>query len=147
MFKKILCAIDGSIHALRAAELASGLAAEHGATLTFLTVTKEFKVTDELKRFIQLENLAGEPQYVLDEFTEDMLQKARDAAREAKVTDFDTLVRIGPPARTIVAEADRGGYDTVVLGSRGQGDPEAFMLGSVSHKVANLAKGTVIVVK
>lgn len=147
MFTKILCAVDGSNHALRAAELASEMAAKYGASLTFLTVTKELKVTDELKRFIEVENLAGEPQYVLDDFTEEVLQKARDAARAAKVGDFKTEVRTGPPARTIVSQADREGCDAIVMGSRGQGDPEAFMLGSVSHKVSNLAHCTVITVK
>ena len=147
MFKKILCAVDGSTHSLKAAELASDLAAKHGGALTFLTVSKELKMTDQLKQYIEIENLAGEPQYVLDEYTEDVMQRAKDAARAAGVEKFDVQIKTGPPARTIVHVAEKGHYDALVMGSRGQGDPEAFMLGSVSHKVSNLSRCTVICVK
>lgn len=67
MFAKILCAMDGSDHSQRAAEHACLLAARFGSALSFLTVTKEIKVTDEVRRYLQVEQLAGEPQYVVDE--------------------------------------------------------------------------------
>ncbi|MHC5024763.1 MAG: universal stress protein, partial [Planctomycetota bacterium] len=35
----------------------------------------------------------------------------------------------------------------IVMGSRGHGDLEGLLLGSVSHKVASLAKCTVVTVK
>ena len=147
MFSKILCAVDGSRHSLEAARTASEMAVKFGAKLTFLTVAKELKMTDEVKRFIELENLAGEPQYVLDDYTEQVLQEAKDAARAAGVDDFKTEVRVGPPARTIMQFADRNGFDTIVLGSRGHGDVEGVLLGSVSHKVASLAKSTCVTVR
>ena len=84
MFQKILCAVDGSEHAAKAAEAASELAAKHGGTVTFLTVTKDFKINDEVKRFIELENLTGEPQYVLDSYATKVLQQAKDTARALK---------------------------------------------------------------
>jgi nucleotide-binding universal stress UspA family protein len=147
MFSKILCAVDGSQHALKAAKLASELAERFGAKLTFLTVTKELKMTDEVKRFIELEHLAGEPQYVLDDYTEQVIQEAKDAARAIGVTEVAAEVKTGHPARVIVNSAERGDYDAVILGGRGHGDLEGLLLGSVSHKVASLAKCTVITVK
>ena len=147
MFSKILCAVDGSQHALKAAQLASKMAERFGAKLTFLTVTKELKMNDEIRRFMELEHLTGEPQYVLDEYTEHVIQEARDAARAAGVKEIATEIKTGHAARVIVSTAERGDYDTVGIGNRGHGDLEGFLLGSVSHKVTSLAKCTVITVK
>ncbi len=147
MFKNILCAMDGSDHSLRAAEQASVLAAQFRARLHFLTVTKEIKVTDEVRRYLQMEQLAGEPQYVLDEYAEAIMRKARDLAQKVGVQDVETLVRVGQPARTIVHVAEQLEADCIVMGSRGLGDFEGLLLGSVSHKVASLAKCTCVTVK
>lgn len=147
MFKNILCAMDGSDHSLRAARQAAVLAARFDAPLTFVTVTKEIRVTDEVRRYLQMEQLAGEPQYVLDEFAQTIMQQAQAAAAEAGVKQVETLVRVGQPARTIVHVAEQVGADTIVMGSRGLGDFEGLLLGSVSHKVASLARCTCITVK
>ena len=147
MFDKILCAVDGSEHAYKAAQLASELAATHKGELTFLTVTKAVKMNETVRHYIEVEHLAGEPQYVLDQYTESVMQRSRDAARDNGVANAKTEVKTGNPARVIVQLAERGGFDTIVLGSRGLGDLEGFLLGSVAHKVASLAKCTVITVK
>ena len=147
MFKKILCAVDGSDHAVKAADLAAKMAAASKAKLTYITVTKELKMTEEVKRYIEVEHLSGTPQYVLDEYTEKVIQKAKDEARAEGVTDVSAEIKVGNPARVIVDFAKRGAYDVLVIGNRGLGDVEGFLLGSVSHKVANLAPCTVITVK
>ncbi|MFQ5774161.1 MAG: universal stress protein [Kiloniellaceae bacterium] len=147
MFKNILCAVDGSAHALKAAEAASELAAKLGASLTFLTVTKELKVTDEIKRYMEIEHLTGSPQYVLDEMTDRVLDEANDCAARCGVQNARTEVKTGNPARTIVAHAERSGADLIVMGSRGHGDIGGVLLGSVSHKVSSLAKCSCMTVK
>jgi nucleotide-binding universal stress UspA family protein len=147
MFQRLLCAMDGSEHSLRAAEHAAALAARFGASLSFLTVTKEIKVTDEVRRYLQVEQLAGEPQYVLDEHAQSIMRKARQMAKKAGVAKAETLIRTGQPARTIVQVAEEIEADAIVMGSRGLGDIEGLLLGSVSHKVATLAKCTCITVK
>jgi nucleotide-binding universal stress UspA family protein len=147
MFKNIVCAVDGSQHALRAAELASELAAKIGAKLTFLTVTKPIKLTEDVKAYMAAEHLTGSPQYVLDEMTEEIISEARDCARKAGIKNPKTEVKVGNPARAIVTFAERTGADLIVLGGRGHGDIEGLLLGSVSHKVANLAKCTVMTVR
>ncbi|MDX1711422.1 MAG: universal stress protein [Rhodovibrionaceae bacterium] len=147
MFKKILCAVDGSDNARRAAEVAAQLASKFGAKLTLLTVAKKLEVTEQVKRFMELEHISGEPQYVLDEMTEKILDEAKDAARAAGVPELKTEVKTGHPARTITQFADRINADCIVVGSRGMGDTEGFFLGSVSHKISSLAKCTVITVR
>ncbi len=147
MFENIVCAVDGSRHAIKAAKLASEFAIVGNAKLTFLTVTKRVKVTEELRHYLQVENLgSGEPQYVLDKFTKNILDKVRSLAKEAGV-EAATETREGQPARTIVDFAARTNCDAIILGSRGHGDMEGGFLGSVSHKVTSLAKCTVVTVK
>lgn len=147
MFLNILCAMDGSEHSLRAAEQACVLAARFGAKLHFLTVTKEIKVNDEVRRYLQMEQLAGEPQYVLDEYATAIMHKARALASAKGIDEVETLIRVGQPARTIVQVAEQVEADTIVMGSRGLGDFEGLLLGSVSHKVASLARCTCVTVK
>lgn len=147
MFKNILCAVDGSAHALKAAETASKLAAKLDASLTFLTVTKELKVTDQIKRYMEIEHLTGTPQYVLDDMTDEVLSKAKDCARECGVKNARTEVKLGNPARAIVNYAERNNIDLIVLGGRGLGDIGGALLGSVSHKVTSLAKCACLMVK
>ena len=147
MFKNIVCAVDGSDHARKAAVMASELAANAGAKLTFLTVTKEIKVTDEIKRYMELEHLTGSPQYVVDEMTDKVLEDAKDCAISSGVKDPRTEVKTGNPARVIVTYAEREGADVIILGGRGHGDIGGTLLGSVSHKVNSLAKCTCITVK
>ena len=147
MYKHILCAVDGSDHALKAAEVAADLAEKYGAALTILTVTKELKLTEELKRFMQVEHLTGSPQYVLDEMTDRVLDEAKDTARRHGIENPKSEVRTGHPARVIVNYAERNNVDAIVMGGRGIGDLEGTLLGSVSHKVASMAKCTCITVK
>ena len=56
------------------------------------------------------------------------------------------FIKPGPPARTIVQFAREKGCDLIVLGSRGLGATEGYLLGSVSHKVTGLADCPVMVV-
>jgi nucleotide-binding universal stress UspA family protein len=147
MFQNILCAVDGSEAALRAAKTAAELAAKFGGALTLLTVAKKLELTEQVKRYMEIEHISGEPQYVLDEMTEKILAEAKDAARNAGVPKLKTEVKTGHPARTITQFAERTKADCIVMGSRGMGDTEGFFLGSVSHKVASLAKCTVITVR
>ena len=147
MFSNIVCAVDGSKHALKAARLASELAVAGGADLTFLIVTKPLKLTEEVKHYLEIENLGtSEPQYVLDKFTKNVLDQARAVAKDIGAA-AKSETTAGQPARTIVNFATRSNCDAIVLGSRGHGDLEGGFLGSVSHKVTSLAKCTVVTVR
>ncbi len=97
MFERILCCVDGSEHALRAAGSACALAARFGGTLTFLTVAKELQPSESVRRFMALEHLSGEPQYVLDEYTEEILDKAKDVAEAQGLRGVRSEVRTGNP--------------------------------------------------
>lgn len=147
MFDRILIALDGSAHALRAAEVGCGLAAGSAAEVHLLTVTRPIRVTPRLRQYLEAENLMGEPKYVLDEMTRNILSEARKIATEAGVSKVRTEVREGKPARSIVDYADNNDIDMIVLGGRGVGDVEGALLGSVSHKVSSLCTCTCVIVK
>jgi len=54
---------------------------------------------------------------------------------------------LGDPAEMIEQVAEKGGYDTVVVGARGLGALGRFLQGSVSEHVATHASATVLVAR
>lgn len=147
MFKNILCAVDGSEHSLRAATQACEMAKQGGGALTLITVTKPFKVSPEAKEYLERESLLGEATYIVAPMTEQVLDAARKRARDMGLKDVKTEVREGHPARKIIEYAELNGIDAIVMGSRGRGDIESSLLGSVAHKVSSLAPCSVILVR
>jgi len=147
MFNKILVPMDGSKHAQKAAHVAVDLAKKYDSRVIFMTVTRKFEVSDNLRRFMQAENLMGEPQYLIDEMTKHIMKDAKDYAKQEGLSRCEVIVREGQPARTIVEYARDHDIDLIIMGSRGLGDVEGALLGSVSHKVSNLASCMVTTVK
>lgn len=66
-----------------------------------------------------------------------MAQEA--VADKFKPKDFDV-------AEDIIDEARTAGYDTVVMGRRGLGTAKSLLLGSVSRKVVDGAKGFAVII-
>ncbi|WP_172331365.1 universal stress protein [Mangrovicoccus sp. HB161399] len=147
MFDRILIAYDGSKGAWEALETACGLAKLSGADLVILTVYRHHAM---LEASLSMVRGSIEPGGNLDEM---MRQTAREAAEEAKshaagvlgAEKVQAFIRNGPYARSIDAFAREKDCDLIVVGSRGLGSTEGYMLGSVSHKVTSLADVPVLV--
>lgn len=138
-FRRLLVAVDGSDHGLEAARAAARLARALDAHLTLLTV------------YHAPSPALGEPNYstALDHALEEAhhtVDRAAQAVREAGGPEPETEWLAGSPAETIVAAAHDGGYDMIVMGTRGRGRLEAALLGSVSSAVAAHAGRPVLVV-
>jgi nucleotide-binding universal stress UspA family protein len=149
MFSNILVAVDGSDHAMRAVEIASDLAEKYGAQLHLLSVFRPTRMQESTHSLVRTSR-SLEPQHSDDELqqiAEELLQTAEAEARKHEIPEIRSQVKRGHPARTIVSTAEELGIDLIVLGSRGLGDVTGLLLGSVSHKVASLAKCNVITVK
>jgi nucleotide-binding universal stress UspA family protein len=147
MYKNILCGIDGSEHSQRAAKQACEMARQSGGALTFIVVTKPLKISSEAKRYLERESLLGEATYIVAPMTEKVLDEALQTAKGYEINNVKKVIREGQTARKIVEYAKLDRSDVIILGSRGRGDVESLLLGSVAHKVSSLAPCTVILVR
>ena len=80
------------------------------------------------------------------------MEECQTILKDAGIPDENITVKIVNKevgiARDIIAEAERGRYDTVVVGRRGLSAAAAFVLGSVSNKIIqNIKNCTVWVVE
>lgn len=149
MFKRILVAVDGSENAGRAADVAIELAQRFDAELIVLSVYKHRTYMESSLSLVRTREVPAPPDEVMHGLAKEAVEWAVERARAAGLEKdrIKTLIRRGPPARTIVKTAKRYKVDVIVLGTRGLGDVEGFFQGSVSHKVNALADRTCISVR
>lgn len=147
MHSKILVGLDGSSHGLAATREAVELAKASGAEVHLLTVTRPYKVSPKLRQFLEAENLLGEPKYVMDDMTNRIVSEAEEIATKAGLEKVKTVVREGKPARALLEYARGNGIDLIVVGSRGVGELDSALLGSVSQKVSMLGECSVMIVR
>jgi nucleotide-binding universal stress UspA family protein len=74
------------------------------------------------------------------------LDKSKQIADKSGVK-IETVIAEGDAASNIVVYARNGGFDTIIMGSRGVGRFKEMVLGSVSNKVLHHAKCSVMIVK
>lgn len=148
MTKTILAATDGSGHAERAVEVAAAIADLYNAKLILAHVLPDIvneHLPEHLEKLVEFERLGiGE---ALNSIGQSILDRAQQEARKQGVKDIETVLTTGSPAKEILEIAERLNVDFIVMGSRGRGDLEGLLMGSVSHKVTHLAKQTCITVK
>lgn len=152
MYKSILVPVDGSEGAKKALEVACQLASQADATLHILHIPEELTHETTLVwgiGAIAIEASRQERQEprARQDISKQIVDKAAKAARAKGVTQIETIIGQGDPARTIVSEAKRRGVEAIVMGSRGLSDLRGLVVGSVSHKVSHVAECTVITVR
>ena len=147
MINKLLVALDGSNHSLKAVDYASEIAAALKAKLIILNVVKAQEIPKGLREYAELEHIPGFDTDILKKVAGDMVANAGLRAKEKGVGDVVGEVEEGPVARTIVARAKHHDADMIVVGSRGMGNIEATLRGGVSHRVELLAKCPVLTVR
>jgi len=139
MFNKILLAVDGSDHSLKAAKLAGNLARLSGGTLQVITAYEE------------LLSYLGEPNlsHAIAERTEKAEKVIAEATQEIGEIPGNCEAEIlsGDPAETILRVIEINDIDLVILGTRGRGGIKSLLLGSQSHKVVSAAPCPVLLVR
>jgi nucleotide-binding universal stress UspA family protein len=147
MFKRILVPLDGSAHSVKAAETAIELCRTFGADLMLLHATAKLDLPDNLKDYMQGEHLTKQDLLAVDQAAKRVIADVKSKAEARGIKKVKVIYREGKPARSIVAYANIARVDAIIMGSRGLSEFESLLLGSVSHKVATLAKCTVVIVK
>jgi nucleotide-binding universal stress UspA family protein len=145
MFERILVPVDGSDRALAALELAVELQKKCDSELLLLCVYRHYSLLEASMSMVnpdRPENLDESMQ----KHAKNVVEYAKSAAAENGSKNVRGFVKSGPPARTIVNFAKDKNVDLIVLGSRGIGDVEGYLLGSVSHKVTSLSHCPTMVV-
>lgn len=145
MFDRILVPVDGSTGAMAALDLAVRIQASCDAELLILCVYRHYSLLEASMSMVRPE----EPENIdesMREYASDVVEKAKETASQSGSSKLRGFVKSGPPARTIVGFANDKDVDLIVMGSRGVGDIERYLLGSVSHKVTSLADCPVLIV-
>ena len=145
MFKRILIAYDGSKGADMALSRAVELGALTGAELLVLTIHRHHSLLEASFSMVRPEDPANIDD-VLRDHAREVAETGKRRAIEAGATRVRAYIKGGQPARGIVQFAEEHGADLIVLGSRGLGSVEQYLLGSVSHKVTGIADCPVLVV-
>jgi nucleotide-binding universal stress UspA family protein len=140
VFRNILVAVDGSPTAEAALEEAIELAHSDGARLVLISVAVPPRFRN------------SGPLYVPYPTEDDLARAACDVVERAEAlvpadVPVSSVVRVGRPATAIVAQAEKGGHDLVVVGSRGLGLLLSLLLGSVSRSVSARSPVPVLVVR
>jgi nucleotide-binding universal stress UspA family protein len=160
-YEHILVGTDGSPTATRAVEVAAQLASRIGARLTALCA---YEPPSEH----ELEQLRADPsdpvaqwsagrnvREVPEEFrwriagaaqAQDVLERAAEHA-ERSGTRAEVRAVEGNAAESLIAAAEKEGFELIVVGSVGMSGAKRFMLGNVPHRVSHHAPTDVLILR
>jgi nucleotide-binding universal stress UspA family protein len=174
MFKSIVVAYDGSAHARKALEAASTLAAAVKSRVGIIFVIEagrahlpeniremgevEHIIEPMPKSVVNLENApanmvnnlassSAASQRAMMQYADYLLEQARKSANAVGVSDIEVKAALGDAAEEVAEFASERDADLIVCGSRGHGGLKKLLLGSTSHKIAQLAECSCLTVK
>lgn len=139
---KILVAVDGSKHSLKAVKKAKLMAVALGSELTLINVVNPT---------VELKSMHNKQFY--DEVNKNTINQGKTILNDALLMfeDFkgkiNAINKTGDVAEEIIKYAEEGEFDLVIMGCRGVGVFSRTLLGSVSDKVIHHVKTSVLIVK
>ncbi|HVW84173.1 MAG TPA: universal stress protein [Bryobacteraceae bacterium] len=148
---RALVAVDGSSASLHAVETLSNLFDLTSAevSLMYVAETPWLNVEGDLASASEEEIETSEAAVLEKQFIregQELIEDARKLLRRYRPL-VNSRIEEGNPADAILAEAERGQYDLVVLGATGNRDVRYRMLGSVSFRIAWDAPCSVLIVR
>lgn len=174
MFKSIVVAFDGSAHARKALEVASALAAGDKARLGIIYVIDSdaanlpanVREMGEIEHIIEpmrnlqadldnapanlMNNLSSSSvatQVAMGQYADYLLEQARKNVKASGVGNVEVKTAQGDAAEEVVEFASERDADLIVCGSRGIRGLKKLLLGSTSHKIAQLAECSCLTIK
>ena len=139
MFKKLLVAVDGSSHSIKAVKVAAELAHQLKSCIVILHVIRDLPLPKEIQEMIQAGEVTESRLEILKTSAEIIFERARKIAGEERVTQIETEIREGDPATEIVAAAQNPHADLIIMGTQGLSELKSMFMGSVTRKVNNLS--------
>jgi nucleotide-binding universal stress UspA family protein len=140
MFEKLLLAVDGSDHALRAAKLAGDLARQMHSERMHIVIAYE-----PIPPYLGEPNLQAAIDARLQEANA-ILARAKEAVGEFPGQIHTELIE-NATAEAIIDVATTRNSDLIIMGSRGLGRIAGAVLGSTSQKVVAHAPCPVLIVR
>jgi nucleotide-binding universal stress UspA family protein len=143
--EKILVAIDGSETGNKALLKAKAMGTAFESEITILYV---MEYASSLYSVYMSENkINTDP--LNEAYKEHAMEVLNNALENFKDYNYKvcTLLKKGNPAFKILEVSEEGDFDLLIIGSRGLGPFSRAIMGSVSTKVLNNAKISVLVVK
>jgi len=146
LVNKILVALDGSKASNDALNFALELAELTSASLELLTIVPPVFLPSYSIYVLKSDAIASCAKNLEISFR-GVLSKAQEDVRKRKhVFNVSTRFEKGEPSEKIVEVAKSGGFDLIVMGSRGLGG-RVSALGSVSSRVVDKSSCPVLIVK
>ncbi len=158
MAHKMIIALDGSEGAWRAVEyVAETFGRTPGVHITLLHVLAGLPpafwddghiLSDQEKQ--SRERLVGNWQKEQEKQWQGLVKKSHDHLTKAGIPKDAVVAKFKPKyydvAEDILSEAEEGKFDTIVMGRRGLGMAKALLLGSITNKVVQNAKGCAVTI-
>lgn len=139
MYKRIILAIDGSQHSMRAANEAANI-----ASLGKDSKIEVVYVADYTKSKSEVLHSQGTEE--LEQVRRRRLEPVVELLK-SKLVNYEIKILHGEPGPMIVEYTNKEKFDLLVIGSRGLNSFQEMVLGSVSHKVVKRANCPVLIVK
>ena len=138
----VVAATDGSEGSLRAAHVAASIAQKNESKLYLITVVRPpegwWGVGGAPPTAAALSKALDEAQHgVLDLTTKDL---------DTEGIEVQTVEELGDPAATIIGFCSENDADLLVVGRRGAGLIERFVMGSVSDRLSHYAPCPVLMI-
>lgn len=152
MIKKILVATDGSEPAQKALDYALDLAESCDAEVVILSVVPPVVLpvlTEDpnippIVTAREMDRVSSRLVSVHENILKEALAKAQSKKPRLRIS---TKLVEGRPADKIVEIAKEEDFDLIVMGSRGLHGISEFLLGSVTHRVADRCKKPLLIIK
>ena len=138
MFRTILHANDGSVHAFSALKLALGIAKKDSAELHMISVEER----GHMPEFVEESERSAGATTRFDK----TLQQARTLAEESRVK-LRTHVLTGHPVHNVIKLATDINADLIIVGASGHSALYDRMIGSRAQRILHHATCPVLVVK
>ena len=144
LFKKILVPLDGSELGAKVVPYVAEIAAKMGSEVILFQVIETAKHVHSLGRIDTVPFVEGELDSLKKRAAEFLEQKSRKFAESrAKVS---TLVKAGNVAEEILKYADENSCSLIALSSHGHSGFESWIIGSITSKVLNAGKKSLLFV-